>query len=377
MMIDAVFLIYSIFMIIVHVVIVCGIVRACAVSRRQEMAEPKEKFKISVIVPAKDEADNLPALFASLEKVMTPDVQVVLADDRSQDQTHSLMTEFASRHSNVKVIKNTEPPRKGMNPKHSMLAIASKYAEGDILMFTDADCVVPSGWIEGVCRYFQNPEVGLVFSSVVTAPGTSLRERYQTQDHLMRFFYTVGAVGLGSPAGGYGNNLAIRRTALEDVGGFESIGFSLTEDAQLIAAVRRTGRWQVAVCPFRPVLVYAQPQKRLMDAVKQEVRWSAGAIFGTDFTTALMYSFMLLFTLVGAVSFLVIPFHPRAVIYYLAPVLAMIMMSLAGNWYLRMGKGFLLWMIPCALIGTPFYGFTFLTAFFIPSVSWKGVKIKK
>ena len=101
----------------------------------------------------------------------------------------------------------------------------------------------------------------------------------------MRFFYTVGAVGLGSPAGGYGNNLAIRRTALEDVGGFESIGFSLTEDAQLIAAVRRTGRWQVAVCPFRPVLVYAQPQKRLMDAVKQEVRWSAGAIFGTDFTT--------------------------------------------------------------------------------------------
>ena len=264
-----------------------------------------------------------------------------------------------------------------MNPKHSMLAIASKYADGDILMFTDADCTVPEDWVGQVCRYFQDLKVGLVFSAVVTAPGTSLRERYQTQDHLMRFFYTVGAVGLGSPAGGYGNNLAIRRTALEEVGGFESIGFSLTEDAQLIAAVRRTGRWQVAVCPFRPVLVYAQPQKRLLDAAKQEVRWSAGAIFGTDFTTALMYSFLLLFTLVGAVSLLVIPFHPQAVIYYLAPVLAMIMMSLAGNWYLRMDKGFLLWMVPCALIGTPFYGFSFLTAFFIPSVSWKGVKIKK
>ena len=376
-MVDAVLLIYSIFMIVVHVVIVCGIVRACGISRRQRQVEQKEKFKVSIVVPAKDEAENLPALFASLEKVMTPDVQVILADDRSQDQTHGLMEEFAAHHGNVKVIKNIEPPRKGMNPKHSMLAIASKYADGDILMFTDADCVVPEDWVGQVCRYFQDPKIGLVFSAVVTAPGTSLRERYQTQDHLMRFFYTVGAVGLGSPAGGYGNNLAIRRTALEDVGGFESIGFSLTEDAQLIAAVRRTGRWQVAVCPFRPVLVYAQPQKRLLDAAKQEVRWSAGAIFGTDFTTALMYSFMLLFTLVGAVSFLVIPFHPRAVLYYLAPVLAMIMMSLAGNWYLGMEKGFLLWMVPCALIGTPFYGFSFLTAFFIPSVSWKGVKIKK
>lgn len=377
MMVDAVLLIYSIFMVIVHLVIIAGIVRGCAVSNRQRMVGQKEQFKISIIVPAKDEEDNLPSLFKSLEKVMTPDVQVILADDRSEDQTHRLMEGFAAKHGNVKVIKNTEPPKPGMNPKHSMLATASKYADGDILMFTDADCTVPENWVAEVCRYFQDPAVGLVFSAVVTAPGSSLREKYQTQDHLMRFFYTVGAVGLGSPAGGYGNNLAIRRTALDAVGGFESIGFSLTEDAQLIAAVRRTGRYKVAVCPFRPVLVYAQPQKRLLDAAKQEVRWSAGAIFGTDFMTALMYSFMLLFTLVGAVSFLAVPFHPQAVLYYLAPVLAMIMMSLAGNRYLKMGKSFVLWIVPCALLGTLFYGFTFLTAFLIPSVSWKGVKIKK
>ena len=377
MMIDAVLLIYSIFMVIVHLVIICGIVRACAISGKQRLAEQKKQFKVSVIIPAKDEADNLPALFESLEKVMTPDVQVILADDRSVDQTQSLMNEFAAKHSNVKVIKNTEPPKPGMNPKHSMLSIASKYADGDILMFTDADCIVPAGWVTEVSRYFQDPKVGLVFSAVVTAPGCSLRERYQTQDHLMRFFYTVGAVGLGNPSGGYGNNLAIRRTALEEIGGFDSIGFSLTEDAQLIAAVRNTGHWKVAVCPFRSVLVYAQPQKKLLDAAKQEVRWSAGAVFGGDRTAALMYSFMLLFTLVGALSCLAIPFHPQAMLYYFAPVLSMIMMSLAGNWYIKMDKGFILWIVPCAFIGTLFYGFTFLTAFLIPSVSWKGVKIKK
>ena len=377
MMIDAVLLIYSVFMVIVHLVIICGIVRACAVSRRQGQGEQKEQFKVSIIVPAKDEADNLSALFASLEKVMTPDVQVILADDRSTDSTRVLMEEFAIRHKGVKVISNTEPPKAGMNPKHNLLAMASKYADGDIFMFTDADCVVPENWVGEVSCYFQDPKVGLVFSAVVTAPGTSLRERYQTQDHVMRFYYTVGAVGLGSPAGGYGNNLAIRRAALADVGGFEAIGFSLTEDAQLIAAVRRTGRWTVAVCPFRPVLVYAQPQKKLLDAAAQEVRWSAGAIFGGDFMTAVMYSFMLLFTLVGAVSCLAIPFHPQAVLYYLAPVLSMVMMASVGAWYLKMDKSFVLWIVPCSFLGTLFYGFTFLTAFLIPTVSWKGVKIKK
>jgi len=377
MMIDAVLLIYSIVMVIVHLVILAGIIRACAISRHQRQYGQKEQFGVSIIIPAKDEADNLPALFGSLEKVMTPSVQVILADDRSKDRTKSLMEDFASRHDNVMVIHNTEPPRPGMNPKHSMLSIASKYATGDILMFTDADCTVPAGWVEEVCRYFQNPEVGLVFSSVVTAPGRSLRERYQTYDHLQRFFYTVGAVGLGSPAGGYGNNLAIRRKALEDIGGFESIGFSLTEDAQLIAAVRNTRHWQVAVCPFRPVLVYAQPQKRLLDAAKQEVRWSAGAIFGTDRMTAFMYCFMLLYPLVGAVSLLAAPFHPQAVLYYMSPLFSMSMVAFAGAWYLKMDKITVLLIIPCTMLGILLYGFTFLTAFFIPSVSWKGVSIKK
>ena len=377
MMVDAVLLIYSIFMVAVHLVIICGIVRACGISRKQQCAEEKENLRVSVVIPARDEAANLPALFRSLEKVMTPQVQVILADDRSQDSTFALMNEFASHHDNVKVIRNTEPPKPGMNPKHSMLAAASRYATGDIIMFTDADCTVPENWISGVCRYFQNPEIGLVFASVVTAPGKSFNEHYQTQDHLMRFFYTVGAVGLGNPSGGYGNNLAVRRRTLEEIGGFESIGFSLTEDAQLIAAVRNTRCWKVAVCPFRPVLVYAQPQKKLLDAAKQEVRWSAGAMFGTDRITALMYAFMLLFTLVGSLSFLAVPFHPAAVLYYLAPVLSMVMMSLAGAWYLRMDKSFFLWTVPCALAGTLFYGFTFLTAFLVRSVQWKGTAIKK
>ena len=87
MMVDTVLLIYSIFMVIVHFVIIAGIFRGCAVSKKQSAAEQKEQFKVSVIIPAKDEADNLPALFTSLEKVITPEVQVILADDRSADKT--------------------------------------------------------------------------------------------------------------------------------------------------------------------------------------------------------------------------------------------------------------------------------------------------
>jgi len=377
MIVDKILIFYFMFMFLVHIVIVAGIVRACRVSKRQVQTENGSDLKVSIVIPAKDEEDNLPALFRSLEKAISPDVQLILASDRSTDRTQILMDEFASKHKNTIVLANTEPPKVGMNPKHSMLAAASKYATGDVIMFTDADCTVSENWIDAVCRYFQNPKIGLVFSAVVTEPGKGITKRYQTHDHLQRFFYTVGAVGLGCPSGGFGNNLAIRRSTLEDVGGFESIGFSLTEDAQLIAAVRNTGRWKVAVCPFQQALVYAKSQKGLASVAAQEMRWSAGALFGTDRITALMYSFMLAFPLVGAVSFILIPFHLFAVFYYFATVFIISMIPLAGAWYLRCGRDLWSWIIPCNFIGVLFYGFTYLAAFFIRSVRWKGIKVKK
>ena len=86
---------------------------------------------------------------------------------------------------------------------------------------------------------------------------------------------------------------------------------------------------------------------------------------------------MLLYPLVGAVSLLAAPFHPQAVLYYMSPLFSMSMVAFAGAWYLKMDKITVLLIIPCTMLGILLYGFTFLAAFFIPSVSWKGVRIKK
>lgn len=372
-----VLLIYCLVMLAVHFVVVAGIIRACRMSRRMCDDSGNAAFKVSVIIPARNEEKNLPMLFKSLEHNMDPDLEIILADDRSTDRTLRMMQFFASMHPNVKVISNTEEPGTDMNPKHHMLALAEKAATGDILMFTDADCIIPQDWVPNVCRYFQNPNVGLVFSTVVTVPGNSFLEKYQTYDHLLRFFYTVGAVGLGNPSGGFGNNLAVRRAALADVGGFEGIGFSLTEDAQLIASVRNTGKWQIAVSPFRETMVYAQPQKRYSDVLKQETRWSAGALYGRDKMTGIMYSFMLLFTVAGTVGLLGSMFDPMGLGCFTILIWGMGLVALTGSYYAKFDNYFRAFIIPCTCLGGVFYCITFLAAFFVRTVKWKGTAIKK
>lgn len=369
-------MIYSAVMAAFNFAVAFGIVRSEIISRKTR-SEIKSKFRISVIIPARNEAENLPLLFESLEKIMTPDIEIILADDRSEDTTLALMQGFASSHENVKVIVNRDPPSKEMNPKQNVLAIAEKHASGDLFFFTDADCTVPEKWITAVSRFFEESRTGIVLSPVVTRPGKSFAERYQTFDHFLRFYYTVGASGLGTPSGGFGNNLAIRREALRDVGNFEGIGFSLTEDAQLIASVSNTKKWKISVCTDSSATVYARPKKRIKDVLRQEIRWSAGALFGKDKAVRFLYAFMLLLTLLGTLSAPFIFFFPSCSLCYFTSVFVMILISLTGSLFSKPGRDFLLWILPCSFIGTFFYGITFLSAFFVHSVKWKGMKISK
>ncbi len=124
-----------------------------------------------------------------------------------------------------------------------VLDIGARNASGEILLFTDADCRVPATWVEYMSLPYNDKKTGLVFAAVTTREGKGLLANFQRFDHLLRYHYTAACAGLKNPTGGFGNNLSIRSEALNDIGGFSSIEFSVTEDAQLIARVRDTGKW--------------------------------------------------------------------------------------------------------------------------------------
>ena len=189
---------------------------------------------VSVLVPARDEEALLPRLLECLAAQDTDAFQIVLVNDRSTDATPRIMAEFAAAHaSRVRVVTLTDDPPPG-NPKQRALAAGSAYATGEVVLMTDADCFVAPGWVRTMSEPFRDPRIGLVFGPVV--PGTTglgrrtrALDRFQSFDQIFRFQYTAGAAGLGAPSGGFGNNLAVRRSALDDAGGFAGLAYSMTD----------------------------------------------------------------------------------------------------------------------------------------------------
>jgi glycosyltransferase involved in cell wall biosynthesis len=194
---------------------------------------------VSVIVCAHNEATYISAcLHSVLAQTRTPD-QIIVVDNASTDGTAAL----ARQVPHVEVV---EEPRKGLVIARER---GRRLAWGDVLVYLDADCRAPLLWLDQIIdRFARHPELialsgpyrfydwDLSGRLLVRAYDLSVAPLTQLLVHRM--------LRLGSVF--YGGNFAVRRGALDAVGGFDtSIEFH-GEDTNIGRRLSRIGK--VALC---------------------------------------------------------------------------------------------------------------------------------
>ncbi len=94
--------------------------------------------RVSILVAARNEATKLPAALTTLLAQDYPNYEVIMVNDRSQDETPQILDEFDQRHDHLKVIHLLELPPGWLGKPHA-LTQAYQQATGQWLLFTDAD----------------------------------------------------------------------------------------------------------------------------------------------------------------------------------------------------------------------------------------------
>lgn len=194
---------------------------------------------ISIIVCAHNEAAFLaPCLHSLLAQTRVPD-EILVINNASTDQTRAVAAAIAG----VRVI---DEPRKGLVVARER---GRREAVGELLVYVDADCRAPLTWLERVERRFTAQPALLALSAgyrfydwdrwgrllirlydVSLAPATHV---------LVKYILRIGVVF-------YGGNFAVRRQALEAIGGFDTTIEFHGEDTNLGRRLFRVG--QVALC---------------------------------------------------------------------------------------------------------------------------------
>ena len=103
---------------------------------------------VSVIVAARNEEENILRCLKSLDRLEYPEdkLQIILVDDRSTDNTQNLVDNFIiDKPKFTKIVTKKEIGR--LKGKTNALANALEIASGEIILTTDADCVVTATWV--------------------------------------------------------------------------------------------------------------------------------------------------------------------------------------------------------------------------------------
>lgn len=233
---------------------------------------------ISILIPCRNEERNLPQTLDALEQLVYPKnkIQIIFGNDKSLDNTGEILQSWAANHSFSEYVEIEESEQVKMNGKANALNQMAKFATGEILLFTDADCQVSPFWALRMAQAWISTRSGII-TGITTVTGSSFFERMQAMD----WWLTLGMVkvlsDLGLAVTSMGNNMLISREAYLAVGGFEGIPFSLTEDFEIARQAEKKGYKNIHLVSSEN-LIQTKAQPGYLKLLSQRKRWMHGAM---------------------------------------------------------------------------------------------------
>ncbi len=231
----------------------------------------------TVIVAARNEEENILNCLESLEHLEYPEgkLEIIIVDDKSTDSTGKIIDDFiAGKEKFKKIVTKKEIGM--LKGKTNALANAIDIAEGEIILTTDADCKVHPSWAKTVASYYQK-DIGAV-NGFTTQNASNGFSGMQAIDFIYLLTVASGTINLKKPISCIGNNMSYRKQAYEEVGGYENLPFSVTEDFNLLFSIYKLGKYKIILPLDSNTLITSKPCTNFKDLYHQKKRWSVGGL---------------------------------------------------------------------------------------------------
>ncbi len=231
----------------------------------------QKNIAVSVIICAKNEAENLRDFLPSIISQDYPDFEVVIINDASHDDTLDVMEVFSKQHTNIKIV-NVENNEAFWGNKKYALTLGIKASKNDFLLFTDADCKpLSKHWIKDMSSHFSNKK------TIVLGYGRYSKIKNSFLNKLIRFETFITAIQyfsfakMGIPYMGVGRNLAYTKQEFFNANGFMSHMKVLSGDDDLFVN-QAANKTNTAICFSKSSFTESTPKKTFKDWFIQKRR---------------------------------------------------------------------------------------------------------
>ncbi len=342
---------------------------AWGLSKKEESFPNGTSVSLSVIIPFRNEGENLATIVKSFSRLSynLNIVEFIFVDDHSSDNSIEILRN-ALKSTNLiyKIIKQS-PSYSG---KKRALITGIENAKNEYIITTDADTIHAKSWLNAYARAFQTG-AAFIIGPVINKKAYSFFQQLQNTEALLLSGVTIGSSSLNKPLLCSGANLGYTKTLYHTIAPYtNNINIASGDDLFFLDQVINTEH-RIATLKGKDALVFTQPNRQYSSILKQAIRWSSKnkylinksnlylsiLIFSTNI---LLYVnlFLALYGYVEAALFLGIKF-------IIDLTLLSILIHRYNQKYLILNAPFIYMLYPIHLM------IIFVSSFFI-EVKWKG-----
>lgn len=283
-----------------------GFLLVCNVGWRKFTMQSKPLFTnrpgfISVVVAVRDEEDTVLPLLDSLRFQDFPhrNFEIIFVDDHSIDRTQQIISDWITDNPQIgcRYLQGV-----GMGKKNA-LTEAIQNAKGELILTTDADCVLPADWISRMAVSFDKGTT-MVIGLVKIRQEKSLFSKLQALEFSSLMGSGIALQSIGFPVMCNGASLAFRKKSFETVNGYEgNLHIPSGDDEFLMRKLKKQFPGSIQSVLGTSV-VTTRHQLSLKNFIHQRLRWAGKWQANESITTKLLAVFILIFQLTFIVTLL-------------------------------------------------------------------------
>ena len=240
-----------------------------------EKEDSKPNTRFSILVPFRNEAENLPGLLYSFSQLNYPRAffEVVFVNDDSDDNSVSVIEDFPALSFALQIINNE---RKSNSPKKDAISTAIDFAKHDWIITTDADCFVNPDWLSTFDNFIQKTNCEMIAGAVSYDAEGSFLHQFQQMDLMSLQGATIGSFGIGKPFMCNGANFGYTKKLFTELNGFEgNEGIASGDDVFLLQKAIRQFPEKVQYLKAFSAIVFTKPLNDWKALFYQRVRWAS------------------------------------------------------------------------------------------------------
>jgi cellulose synthase/poly-beta-1,6-N-acetylglucosamine synthase-like glycosyltransferase len=211
--------------------------------------------------------------------------EVLVVDDHSTDDTAAIILSYRAQTVQLISLKDFADATEINSYKKKAIEIAIQQSSGELIVTTDADCVVPKNWLQTIGAFYQKNNASFIAMPVCFLPslageglGVRFIKIFQSLDFMSLQGITGASVHKQVHSMCNGANLAYTRKAFDAVNGFKGIdSIASGDDMLLMHKIYKQDPKKVFFLKSKEVIVQTQPMPTLKSFFNQRIRWASKA----------------------------------------------------------------------------------------------------